>query len=149
MGLIELLRYFSCVVDFGLFISFCWFCAFPHLKKSSRFFSVSRFSSLSVLITPVQKRAFKDKRSKHYDEFSNVRKARELIAKELAELEKEEDEVRLYLQYDSPIATMKNILNCQSLLLSQCILGLICPLWVLQMSISLLSRSHLCIASEH
>jgi len=39
-----------------------------------------------------EKRAFKDKRSKHYDEFSNVQKARELIAKELADLENEGEE---------------------------------------------------------
>lgn len=40
----------------------------------------------------VQERVFKEKRLKHYDEFSNVRKARELIAKELADLDKEEEE---------------------------------------------------------
>ena len=45
-----------------------------------------------------EKRAFKDKRSKHYDEFSNVQKARELIAKELADLENEGEEVSIVLR---------------------------------------------------
>ena len=36
------------------------------------------------------KKVFKDKRKKHYNEFGNVKLARDLIAKELAELEDDE-----------------------------------------------------------
>ncbi|XP_002155049.1 protein phosphatase inhibitor 2 [Hydra vulgaris] len=39
-----------------------------------------------------KKDEFKQHRRNHYNEFQNVRKARELIEKELAEIEKEEDE---------------------------------------------------------
>eukprot|EP00794_Sanderia_malayensis_P016843 gene16843-18542_t len=41
----------------------------------------------------VKKKEFKQKRSHHYDEFSKVKLARELIAKELQELDKDEDDV--------------------------------------------------------
>ena len=35
----------------------------------------------------LKKKAFRNKRKNHYNEFTNVQKAREMIAKELAELE--------------------------------------------------------------
>lgn len=37
-----------------------------------------------------KKKEFKSKRKNHYNEFTNVRKARELIAKELADLQVED-----------------------------------------------------------
>lgn len=39
-----------------------------------------------------KKKKFREHRKNHYNEFSNIKKARELIAKEMAELEKEEEE---------------------------------------------------------
>lgn len=40
-----------------------------------------------------KKKEFRNKRKNHYNEFTNVRKARELIAKELAELEADEGQM--------------------------------------------------------
>ena len=39
-----------------------------------------------------KKKKFKSHRSKHYDEFTKVKMARELIAKELAELEDDDED---------------------------------------------------------
>ena len=38
-----------------------------------------------------KKKEFRDKRKNHYNEFTNVKMARELIAKELSELEDDKD----------------------------------------------------------